>query len=234
MTATLSETNGTWSSKVFTSIERNVNPTPMTTSPQQVRRATIEDLPQLIALWKQEDLPWEQLEKRLKEFQVVGNEGADVLGLLGLEIAGLEGRIHSEAFARPELADSVRDLLWERAQVVAKNHGLVRIWSQFSTPFWNRCGFHVATDDVLSKLPQAFAGDPTPWRFLQLRDDAALPASVEKEFALFKEMEKAETQKIVQRAKVLKLIAGVVVVAVFVLMLIWVFLWFKTQKAPAQ
>jgi len=206
----------------------------MTTSPQQVRRATIEDLPQLIALWKQEELPWEQIEKRLKEFQVVEEEGGQVLGVLGLEVVGLEGRVHSEAFARPELADPLRDLLWERTQVVAKNHGLVRIWSQFSTPFWNRCGFHVAGADVLTKLPPAFAADAAPWRFLQLRDDAALPVSVEKEFAMFKEMEKAETQKIFQRAKVLKLIAGLVVAAVFVLVLVWVFLWFKTQKPPAQ
>lgn len=206
----------------------------MTMSPQQVRRATIEDLPQLIALWKQEDLPWEELEKRLKEFQLVADEGGQVLGVLGLEIAGLEGRVHSEAFARPELADPLRDLLWERAQIVAKNHGLVRLWSQFRTPFWNHCGFRVPTDDVAAKLPPSFAGNPAPWRFLQLRDDAALPVSVEKEFALFKEMEKAETQKIFQRAKVLKLIAGLVVMAVFVLVLIWVFLWFRTQKPPVQ
>ena len=113
----------------------------MTTPPQQVRRATVEDLPQLIALWKQENLPWEQLEKRFKEFQVVEGEGGRVLGMLGLEVAGPEGRVHSEAFARPELADPLRELLWERVQVVAKNHGMVRIWSQFSTPFWNHCGF---------------------------------------------------------------------------------------------
>jgi hypothetical protein len=156
-----------------------------------------------------------------------------VLGVLGLEVAGPEGRVHSEAFARPELADRCATCCG-RAQIVAKNHGLIRLWSQFGTPFWNHCGFRVPTDDVVAKLPPSFAGNPAPWRFLQLRDDAALPVSVEKEFALFKEMEKAETQKIFQRAKVLKLIAGLVVTAVFVLVLIWVFLWFRTQKSPVQ
>ena len=204
---------------------------PMTTSPQQVRRATVEDLPQLRTLWQQEDLPLEELEKRLKEFQVV-DEGGQVLGVLGLEVSGLEGRVHSEAFARPELADSMRGLLWERAQVVARNHGLVRLWSQFATPFWTHCGFRAAADDVLGRLPPAFAGNPAPWRFLQLRDDAALPVSIEKEFALFKEMENAETQKLFQRAKILKLIAGLLVTVLFVLVLIWVFLWFKTQRRP--
>jgi len=204
----------------------------MTTPNHQVRRATIEDLPQLITLWQQEDLPWEKLEKRLKEFQVVEGEGAEVLGVLGLEVAGLEGRVHSEAFARPELGDPLRDLLWERAQIVAKNHGLVRLWSQFSTPFWNRCGFHAAPAEMIEKLPPAFGGNPAPWRYIQLRDDTALPASVDKEFAVFKEMEQAQTQKIFQRAKVLKFIAALVVLAVFGLIAIWVLLWFKTQRRP--
>ena len=203
----------------------------MTTPPEQVRRATVEDLPQLIALWKQEDLPWQQLEKRFKEFQVVEGEGK-VLGLLGLEVAGLEGHVHSEAFARPELADRLRDQLWERMQVVAKNHGLIRIWSQFSTPFWNHCGFQAAGADVLARLPPGFAGTPGLWRFMQLRDDAALPASVEKEFAMFREMEKAETEKLFQKAKVLKLFAGLIVAAVFVLVIVWVVLWMRAQRQP--
>jgi N-acetylglutamate synthase-like GNAT family acetyltransferase len=207
----------------------------MTTPNQQVRRATIEDLPQLIALWKQEDLPWQNLEKRFKEFQVVEGEGGEVLGTVGMEVAGLEGRMHGEGFVRPDIADAMRDLLWERAQVVAKNHGLVRLWSQFATPFWTHCGFQVAPAQTLDHLPPAFAGNPAPWRFLQLREEAALPTSVEKEFAVFKEMEQAQTQKIVQQAKVLKFIAGVVVVAVFLLIAVWVFLWIRTQRqAPPQ
>jgi len=202
----------------------------MTPPNQQVRRATIEDLPQLIALWKQEDLPWQTLEKRFKEFQVVEGEGGKVLGTVGMEVAGMEGRMHSEAFVRPDLADPMRDLLWERSQVVAKNHGLVRLWSQFATPFWTHCGFHPATPQTVDQLPPAFAGDPAPWRSLQLREEAALPMSVEKEFAVFKELEQAQTQKIVQQAKILKFIAGVVVVAVFILIVVWVFLWIKTQR----
>ena len=204
----------------------------MTTPNHQVRRATIEDLPQLIVLWQQEGLPWEKLEKRLKEFQVVEGEGAEVLGALGLEVAGLEGRVHSEAFARPELGDPLRDLLWERAQIVARNHGMVRLWSQFSTPFWNRSGFRAAPAELIEKLPPVFAGDPSPWRYIQLRENAALPASIDKEFAVFKEMEQAETQKIFRRAKVMKVIAALVLLVVFLLIAFWVMLWLKTQRRP--
>src|SRR5262249_43479573 len=68
---------------------------PMTTPNQQVRRATIEDLQKLIVLWQQEGLPWQELEKRFKEFQVVEGEESELLGTVGLQISGHEGCLHS-------------------------------------------------------------------------------------------------------------------------------------------
>src|SRR4051812_28406856 len=99
----------------------------MTRPNQQVRRATVEDLRKLAALWQQENLPPQDLEKRFKEFQVVEGEGGELLGALGLQISGHEGRLHSEAFAHAEEADSLRELLWERAKIVATNFGLIRL-----------------------------------------------------------------------------------------------------------
>ena len=70
----------------------------MTAQNLQVRRATIEDLPKLAALWTAEGLPVGNLEKRFKEFQLVQTEdGAEVLGAVGLQLVGNEGRLHSEA-----------------------------------------------------------------------------------------------------------------------------------------
>ena len=200
----------------------------MTTPNQQVRRATIDDLPTLISLWKEEGLSWETLEKRFKEFQVVEVDG-QLVGALGLEIVGRDGRLHSEVFAYPEIADDVRELLWERAQALAKNHGLVRLWGQFTAPYWNRSSFDYAPTEVLSKLPSQFAGDPHPWRFLQLRDESASTMSFEKEFAVFKEMEKQRTARIHQQAKVLRIFAGLVVLAVCGLLVFWVLAWFKAR-----
>jgi N-acetylglutamate synthase-like GNAT family acetyltransferase len=200
----------------------------MTTPNQQVRRATIDDLPKLIALWQQEGLPWEALEKRFKEFQVVEVDG-ELAGGLGLEVVGRDGRLHSEAFAYPELADAVRELLWERAQTLAKNHGLVRLWGQFTAPYWNRCGFDYAPTEILAKLPASFTGDPQPWRHLQLRDEASASVSFEKEFAMFKEMEKARTARIYQQAKVLRILAAVIILAVCGLLVFWVLAWMKAR-----
>src|SRR5262245_14960215 len=116
----------------------------MTNSSLQVRRANIDDLPKLISLWQTEGLSWEALEKRFKEVQVVEAPAGEILGALGLESASNEGRLHSEVFAHPEQADTLRELLWERVQVLAKNHGLVRLWTQLATPFWARSDFQYA------------------------------------------------------------------------------------------
>jgi len=201
----------------------------MTTPNLQVRRATIEDLPKLAPLWRQESLPVQDLEKRFKEFQVVEGPGGELAAAVGLQVAGLEARLHSEVFAHAEQADAMRELLWERAQVVAQNYGLVRLWTQFGTPFWNHSGFRYPAPDVLAKLPPVFAGEPQPWQFLQLKDEVAPPVSLDKEFALFREMEKERTEKIFRQAKALKLVALVVVLAVFGLVAFFVVSWFRAR-----
>jgi N-acetylglutamate synthase-like GNAT family acetyltransferase len=200
----------------------------MTTPNPQVRRATIEDLPKLVVLWQQENLACPDLEKRFKEFQVVEAPPGEIAAALGLQIAGHEGRLHSEVFARPEESDALRGLLWERTRVLAQNHGLARLWTQLSTPFWSASGFRYAPPDTLAKLPPPFNDDAKPWQFLQLKDDTA-PVSIDKEFAMFKEMEKEKTEKMLRHAKVLKLVAAGLVVLVFVVVLVGFLAWFKTR-----
>ena len=205
----------------------------MTTPSLPVRRATIEDLQKLTPLWEREGLPAAELGKRLQEFQVVEGPGGELVGALGLQIAGHEGRLHSEAFLNPEQAGSIRAQLWERVQMISKNHGLVRVWTQLGAPFWSQNGFGSPAPELAAKLPPAFGGNPAPWSFLQLRDEAAAP-SIEKEFAMFREMQKEETERIFRQAKVMKLVAGIVVMVVFVLLAIWMFAWFKTHMLRSK
>lgn len=202
---------------------------PMTTPNQQVHRATVEDLPKLVPLWQQENLPWKDLEKRFKEFQVVEGKGGEMLAAVGLQITGLEGRLHSEVFAHAEQADALREQLWERAKILANNFGLVRLWTQFATPFWNQSGFQYASTELSSKLPGAFTGDPHPWKFFQLRAETAAPASIDREFAMFKEAEKERTGKIFRQARQLKIVAAIVAIAVFILVAIWAYVFFRLQ-----
>src|SRR5574341_960854 len=159
----------------------------------QVRRATIEDLPKLIELWRQERLTPADLEKRFKEFQVAAAPDGEVLGAVGLQVAGKEGFLHSEVFSRFDLAETLRDQLWQRVQVIARNFGLVRVWTQFATPFWRQT-LRPATPEELAKLPAAFAALAQPWLVAQLREESTLPG-IDQEFALFREAERERTEK---------------------------------------
>src|SRR5687768_5666141 len=123
----------------------------MTTQTVQVRRATIEDLPQLVELWQAEQLSVADCEQCFKEFQVV-EEGGKVTGALALQISGGEGLLHSEAFAHPEQADALREKLWERARMIACNHGLFRVWTQLTVPYW-KSTFQESSAEQVTKVP---------------------------------------------------------------------------------
>jgi N-acetylglutamate synthase-like GNAT family acetyltransferase len=202
---------------------------PMSNPVLQVRRATVDDIPKLIPLWRQENLPAQDLEGRFKEFQVIEDGGGGIAGAIGLQVSGQEGRLHSEVFADFGQADALRGSLWERVRTVAQNHGLVRVWTQFTSPFWRSIGFDYASNELLTKLPANFGMDRTPWTYVQLRAETA-PISLDKEFALFREAEHEQTEKMMRQARVLKIVAGVIALAVFGLVVAWAIMFFKYQK----
>ena len=216
-------------SKGFTSGVSPLLSLPMTTSSPQVRRATVDDLSKLVPMWKQENLPWEDFEKRFKEFQVMeGPEGA-ILGALGLQVTGTEASLHSEVIGPADQADAIREKIWGRVQILAKNHGLVRLWTQLDAPFWSTHGFNTPGAEVLPKLPAAFGLNPQPWRFLQIRDETGPAANMEKEFAVFLETERDRTQRLLQQAKVLKFLAALVALGLLGLVLVWAVFFFRLK-----
>ncbi|HWQ93791.1 MAG TPA: hypothetical protein VN673_19165 [Clostridia bacterium] len=174
----------------------------------RVRRATLDDLPQLAGLWTSMRFNAEELARRATEFQVAEGQDGTLLGAIGLQIVDRQGCIHSEAFTDFSHADPLRHLLWDRLNSVATNHGLLRLWTQEPAPFWNHCGMQNATPELLEKMPTAWkTGSTAPWLTLKLKDDLESVLSVDREFALFMESEKARTQRALQQARVLKWIA---------------------------
>lgn len=182
-----------------------------------LRRATVDDLIGLKQLWQRAHLQVLDLEKRLTEFQLIVTDNGDLLGAIGLQIDGKQGRIHSEAFTQPEDQDKHRQQLWERVQSIARNHGLMRVWTQESAPFWNQRGFQQATEEALQKLPAVFGDASSPWFALQLREENIAVISLEKEFELFQAAQQAGSEKLMQQAKMLRTVAyiflGIVVLA---------------------
>jgi N-acetylglutamate synthase-like GNAT family acetyltransferase len=201
----------------------------------RVRRATLDDLPQLVALWRSMNFPADELVRRLTEFHVAESAQGVLLGAVGLQVAERQGLVHSEGFTDFALAEALRPLLWDRLQAVALNLGLLRLWTQEQAPFWSHCGLVNADAEALAKLPAAWRGSPAAWRTLKLREDLETIISADQQFALFMDSERQRTARALRRAKALKSIATL---AAFVVMALAVgavfYLLWRNRQLPAR
>lgn len=190
----------------------------MTSPEYRVRRATVEDLAGLRALWNSMHYATEELEKRLTEFQVVVDASGHLAGALGVQLARPHAHLHSEAYVDFTHGDEMRAVLLERIRALASNHGVLRLWTREKSPFWTQHGFRSADPEVLKKLPQAWAGRWSAWLTLQLKDEEAI-VSLEKEMGLLMEAEKRRTARLFRHAHTLKSVATLlaIIFAIFVL-----------------
>lgn len=193
----------------------------VSSSKYRVRRATLDDLGYLTAIWQPMHFPVDDLAKRVTEFQVAESPDGKLLGAVGLQIAERQGLVHSEAFDDFALADHLRPLLWDRLHAVAANHGLLRVWTREQAPFWNHCGMLQADAETLQKLPVLWRGPTSHWLTLKLRDDAETVLALDKEFALFMQSEKQRTEKVFQRARTLKNLMLMISIALLIAVAIW-------------
>ena len=191
----------------------------MSLSDYRVRRATIDDLPALRGLWQAMRLDPDELEHRLTEFQVAETSAGELCGGIALDVSGRHGRLQSEAFDNFALAEQLRHLLWPRIQLLASNHGVARLWTLETAPFWKQLGFQEPDDNALKKMPAEWGGDLSPWLTLQLHDEEALEKALSAEFARFKAQEAERIAKTLQRGRMLKSVATVlaIMLALFVI-----------------
>ncbi len=175
----------------------------MNPSGYRVRRATLDDIGPLRALWEAMRFPVATLEKRLTEFQVAEDSEGKIVGALGFQITGRQARIHSETFDDFSLAEPLRPLLFTRLQGLAANHGVVRLWTQESAPFWTHNGFQRPAASVMERFPAEWDRASAEWLTLQLKDEEAI-TSLEKEFAMFMESEKQRSARTLDQARTLK------------------------------
>jgi len=175
-----------------------------------VRRATVEDLGGLKLLWERAGLQVLDLEKRLTEFQLAVTPVGDLMGAVGLHIVGKDGLLHSEAFTQPEQSESLRLRLWERVRNLARNHGLVRMWTREEASFWLQAGFAEAGSELLKKLPAALGDGHQRWLAMQLKEETVPTLSLEQEFELFQQASKASTEEVLAQARKLRTVANVI------------------------
>jgi N-acetylglutamate synthase-like GNAT family acetyltransferase len=206
----------------------------MNSSNFRVRRATLDDIPHLAALWNSMKFPADALSKRVTEFQIAESKEGALVGAVGLEIAQKQGRIHNEAFTDFSLAEQLRPMFWERLHSVATNHGLVRLWTQENAPFWNHCGLAKADPEALQKLPAAWQGQKADWLTLKLKEDLETLVSLDKEFAMFMDSEKQRTARAFQHAKILKVVATLIALGLFIIVLAAAFFILKRGGLPQR
>ena len=202
----------------------------MTSPSYRVRRATLDDIAQLMGLWQSMHFPADDLAKRVTDFQVAEGQDGKLLGAIGLQIAEKQGWIYREGFTDFALADHLRPMLWDRLNAVATNHGLMRLWTQEQAPFWTHSGLIKPDSEALEKLPALWRNNSGSWLTLKLKEDLAEVISADREFSLFMEAEKRRTDRAFQQARVLKLVATLI--AFIVLMVVVAGAFFVLRKNP--
>ncbi len=184
----------------------------------RIRRATVDDLPALKALWRAANLPADELENRLTEFHLVEADGV-FAGALGVQVLRQHARLHSEDYADFSVADAARELFWERIQKIAANHGVFRLWTRETSPFWTHWGFQPANAEILARLPDEWKNPEGGWRTLELKNEDAITAALENQFAGFMDAEKKQTAQVVNRARQIRTFFTIFFFAIFVLCL---------------
>lgn len=175
----------------------------MSSPAYRIRRATIDDLATLKAMWEAMHIPNADLDKRLTEFQVAEDANGNVVGTVGFQIVQRHGLIHGEAFSDFGVADQVRPQFWQRLNSLALNHGVARFWTRENAPFWSHNGLVPADEETLKRLPEQWDRSASHWLTLRLKDEDAI-ASLDKEFDMFVAAEKARTAEALGSARKLK------------------------------
>jgi N-acetylglutamate synthase-like GNAT family acetyltransferase len=175
----------------------------------RIRRATLEDLPALRELWKKANLSLPDLEKRFTEVQIAETADGQIAGALGIKIERLHGILHSEAIL-DQANTALYEAFWERLQILARNYGLFRLWTDSPAPYWQMIGFKMPDEKSFEKKPAAVTGPREKLLTLALKEESGEGLSVEQQFELFTQSQKAETDRLMQQAQVFKKIAYVV------------------------
>lgn len=203
---------GAWEMTLDSERSRFIIP-PMLPGQLHIRRATVDDLPALKALWAAAQLPSAELEGHLTEFQVAVADGL-LAGAVGVELIRQHARFYAEDFTDFSVADAARELFWERIQTLAANHGVFRVWTQETSPFWTRWGFQPADPATLERLPEEWKNLPGRWRSLELKNEDAIKAALGNQFAGFMDAEKQSTAAVAAKARKLRTFLTVIFFAI--------------------
>ena len=192
----------------------------------------MDDLPALKAIWLSMQLPAEQLENRLTDFQVVERDG-EVIGAIGFHIIRTAALLYGEGYSDFSVADQARELFWDRAQKLSANLGVFRLWTQENSPFWQHWGFQPASEEILARLPEPWQASEGKWLTLELKNEDVVNAALSKQFGEFSQGEKrSSTEAAVKAKKFFNLIAVLLILFGLAALGVagWLFLRFRNSS----
>ena len=198
------------------------------------RRANLDDLASLKALWEVARLPVPEMEKHLTEFQVVSRPNGILLSTVGLRITESHGLVYEEAFYHPDLEDEYRALLWARLHILSRNLSLTRLWTREGAPFWTKAGFHQATEEEMRKFPGALGAAHAAWLTYLVREEALLTGQLQREFELFQIAQRESTERMRRQGQTLKWITGLIAIGFSVGALVLLFILFRHAHPPVR
>lgn len=172
------------------------------------RRATVEDLPALQELWRRTGLPALELERYVTEFQVVpGAAEGTLAAALGLMVEGNDALLHTEAIGDHETADALRAGLWRRVQIVARNQGVHRLWTQEDAEYWRTGGFAPPPPQMLAATKASFIDPAATWLVCALVDPAKAGLQVNEQMAIWQSARSQEAQDLQARIRLVRNVA---------------------------
>ncbi len=162
----------------------------------KIRRAEVNDLENLRAFWKKEEVYSLDLEKVFTEFQLLFKED-EILGCVRLTVIGKEGVVQSLLLQSIDDQVGASDLVWSRIEKIAENHGLVRIW--IGKELGPIEGFSPVDAELKSKV-EGRRRIPIDGYVKIIKEDVESLLSPEKEFELFQQTIVGERERLLEGA----------------------------------
>ncbi|MDI9400740.1 MAG: hypothetical protein ACOX2U_00220 [Limisphaerales bacterium] len=191
------------------------------------RRATVEDLPQLNELWKNAHYPADIFEKRLTEFHLVEDPVTKrILACIGIHPESTGAMIHSEVFGDPLNQDLYRDMLWPRFQILSRNLGASKIWTQEPADFWLKVGFENAAGEALKSLPNfPDREEHLSWKVFQIFDEEKVEEMMkEDKYEALLQIHQGETEAFNRQLRLLRnVIISLGIIALGAMLLLFLF-----------
>lgn len=191
------------------------------------RRATVDDLPQLIELWDRAFCPADIFEKRLTEFHLVEDaQTKRILASIGIHPENTGAMIHSEVFGDPLNQDLYRDMLWPRFQTLSRNLGVSKIWTQETADFWLKVGFKRVLENDLGALPNfPDREEHLSWRVFQIFDEEMVEEKMkENRYEALLQIQHDETEAYNRQLRVLRnVIITLGIIAIGTMFLLFLF-----------